>query len=137
MKQLQTFVIHGQTQKINFIETVEVNDSVECDVYSFDADKDKDLGIIRIMNGGKTPLQKILKGTKTIEGYIFGTGSFEVQKSDGEKRLYKVNPANKEFSVELGIGDTMQWFADQNSELVAYEVCYPPYEEGRYENLPE
>jgi hypothetical protein len=31
----------------------------------------------------------------------------------------------------------MQWFADDDSSLTAYEICYPPYEDGRYENISE
>ncbi len=31
----------------------------------------------------------------------------------------------------------MQWQADPNSPLEAYEICYPPYQDGRYENLLE
>ena len=41
------------------------------------------------------------------------------------------------FSIDVKVGDTMQWKADLNSRLVVYEVCYPPYADGRYENLPE
>ena len=29
----------------------------------------------------------------------------------------------------------MQWEASKNSNLVFYEVCYPPYQDGRFENL--
>jgi len=29
----------------------------------------------------------------------------------------------------------MQWEADKEADLVAYEICFPPYEDGRYENL--
>ena len=29
----------------------------------------------------------------------------------------------------------MQWEADKDSDLVAYEICFPPYEDGRYQNI--
>lgn len=29
------------------------------------------------------------------------------------------------------------WEADPDSSLMAYEVCFPPYEDGRYENIDE
>jgi hypothetical protein len=35
----------------------------------------------------------------------------------------------------VGIGDVMQWEADKETDLVAYEICFPPYEDGRYENI--
>jgi hypothetical protein len=31
----------------------------------------------------------------------------------------------------------MQWAAAVDSELIFYEICEPPYKEGRYESLPE
>lgn len=37
--------------------------------------------------------------------------------------------------ITVNIGDVMQWEAAPDSSLVAYEICYPPYEEGRYEEL--
>jgi hypothetical protein len=29
----------------------------------------------------------------------------------------------------------MRWEADPKSNLKAYEICFPPYEDGRYENI--
>jgi hypothetical protein len=31
--------------------------------------------------------------------------------------------------------ETMQEEDDKNSSLVVYEICFPPYQEGRYENI--
>jgi hypothetical protein len=135
MKYLKIFSLADHPQEVSFLETSSVNKKVECDVYSFINDDEKDLGIIKIKAGGKTPLQKILKGKKTIEGYVSGVGSLTVNEEGGQKKVYKVNEDTKSFSVDLSIGDTMQWSASRDSELVAYEVCYPPYEDGRFEDL--
>ena len=61
---LNSFNFEGKDMSVNFIEMMEVVEGVECDVYEFIGDKSKDLGIIRIKAGGKTPLQKVLKGEK-------------------------------------------------------------------------
>ena len=37
--------------------------------------------------------------------------------------------------VTVGIGELMQWEADKDLRLVAYEVCFPPYKDGRFESL--
>lgn len=117
---------------VSFVETMDVATGVQCDVYTFTDDKTKDLGIIRIKPGAKTPLQRVLKGDKTIEGYISGKGKLTITSPAGERKIYD---GKKSFSVEVKIGELMQWEADKNSELAAYEICYPPYEDGRYENL--
>jgi len=58
--------------------------------------------------------------------------SFEF-KAGGETIVYR---AEKPLLIEVSIGEIMQWEADKESDLHVFEVCYPPYEDGRYENLP-
>lgn len=128
---MKTFNFEGKEQAVSFVEVLHVTDGVDCDVYTFDGDKSKDLGIIKIKPGKKTPLQKVLKGDRTIEIYISGKGKLTVTKIDGEKVVYKTN------SVTVKIGELMQWQADKDSQLVIAEVCFPPYEDGRYENIEE
>lgn len=70
-----------------------------------------------------------MKGERTIEIYISGKGKLIVTKIDGRKVVYKMG------SVTVNIGELMQWQADKDSELVAAEVCFPPYKDGRYENI--
>lgn len=121
-------------EPITFVETQNVKEGVVCDVYSFDGRKEKDLGIIQVSRNTCTPLQKVLKGDKTIEGYLKGEGKLTVTHTGGEKKDYLFPGELKE--VELHVGDTMQW-CTSDSELTFYEVCYPPYENGRFENLSE
>jgi len=133
---LVDFSFEGKKQHISFAETLYVTDGVDCDVYTFTGDTTKDLGIIKIAPSKKTPRQKVLKGDRTIEGYISGKGKLTITKSDGKQAVYIADEKSKTpIVVTVGIGETMQWEADKDSGLVAYEICFPPYEDGRYENL--
>ena len=107
---INSFKFEGQKQPVSFVKTMPITDGVECDVYAFDGDPTKDLGIIRIRPGAKTPLQKILKGDRTIEGYISGKGKLTVTKTDGKQEIHNVSPEQQEpFSVSVGIAELMQW----------------------------
>ena len=132
---IDSFRFEGQEQPVSFIKTVPVTDGVECDVYTFVEDKDKDLGIIRIQPGSSTPSQKVLIGDRTIEGYLAGKGKFTLTKPDGQVNVYVLGDSEKTFSTTVEIGELMQWEADSDSSLVAYEICFPPYEDGRFENI--
>lgn len=133
---VQSFNFEGKEQPISFIETMQVANGVSCKVYSFVDDKSKDLGIIRIKPNKRTPLQRVLKGDRTVEGYISGRGKLTITKTNGEKEVYIANGLSEEpIVVSVHIGETMQWEADKDSDLLAYEICFPPYEDGRYEDI--
>ncbi len=135
-KTLETFDFGEGQESLVFQETMAVVPGVECDVYSVKDDNSKDLGIIRIDVDAKTPLQKVLKGESTIEGYIGGEGWLVLTRQDGSEDIYPVSPdVNQDFKINVGIGEKMQWIASEHSSLTAFEICYPPYEDGRYENL--
>lgn len=131
-----SFKFEGKELPVSFVETMQVADGVECDVYTFDGDNSKDLGIIRMKPGSKTPLQRVLMGDKTIEGYISGRGKLTITKQGGKPDTFVVNEeSEKPLEVSVKVGELMQWEADTDSKLTAYEICYPPYEDGRYENI--
>lgn len=132
---LTQFTFEEKTQKVTFIETTHVKAGVDCDVYTFDNDNTKDLGIIRIQKGARTPLQRVLKGDKTIEGNISGKGRLVIGLVDGSQNVYEVDDTKGTIEIEVKIGENMQWQAE--TDMVAYEICFPPYADGRYENLPE
>lgn len=137
-ERLKQFKVEGQELSIIFIEMIDVKEGVKCEVYQFSDDDLKDLGVIYIEPGFKTPLQKVLDGQKTIEGFYTGKGTLTITKKNGEKEVFNVDDeSGKEFSKEVEIGEIMQWQAASDSNLVVYEVCYPPYQDGRYENLDE
>lgn len=126
----------GKEQAISYIETSHVTKGVICDIYKFVDDNSKDLGIIRIDTGGKTPLQEVLKGDRTIEGYISGRGKLVIIKEDNTQKEYSVNEnMQRPFEMVVEIGEKMQWQADSDSFLIVYEICFPPYEDGRFKNL--
>ncbi len=133
---INSFVFEGKEQAVSFVETMHVADGVDCDVYSFVGDSTKDLGIIKVTPGHKTPLQRVLQGDRTVEGYISGKGKLTITKPSGKPKDYAVGGENQEpLSVTVAIGELMQWEADKDSPLTAYEVCFPPYKDGRYENI--
>lgn len=137
-EKFQQFNFEGQNLPVKFTEVVDVKEGVKCEVYQFSDDDLKDLGVIYIEPGFKTPSQKVLDGQKTIEGFYTGKGTLTITKRNGEKEVFNVNDeSGKEFSKEVEIGEIMQWQAASDSNLVVYEVCYPPYQDGRYENLEE
>lgn len=131
MSKLTTFDRMGKALAISFIETQQVKQGVACDVYKFTDDNSCDLGVVVVKAGSKTPKQKILTGTKTIEGFINGKGSLKVIKLNGEVLEYQF--PNDLVEIELHVGDIMQWSAE--NDLSFYEVCYPAYEDGRFLNL--
>lgn len=133
---LTHFVVEDGSLAVSFKETQTVKDGVECDIYSFDNNTSIDLAIVRVAKANKTPLQRILLGTKTIEGYVEGTGALVVMSGD-ERHTYDFGPGKPNTQVIVGIGDIMQWYADNDDNLVFYEICEPPYEDGRFENIED
>ncbi|HEX8227016.1 MAG TPA: hypothetical protein VF572_04070 [Candidatus Saccharimonadales bacterium] len=121
---------HGQA--IKYVETQDVSEGVEADLYTFDNDNSRDLAIVRVAASHKTPLQRILKGKKTVEGYMEGRGSLSLMHSDGSQ-IVRAYPDSEMTETIVEINDIMQWSAETN--LTFYEICWPPYEDGRFENL--
>jgi hypothetical protein len=74
---------------------------VKCRVYSFENDTEKDLGIIDVDRGCKTPLQKVLQGDKTIEGYISGKGKLIITNLDRTKVEYAVDQTTPRNPLKL------------------------------------
>jgi len=120
-------------QKISFVESSEVCEGVTCSVYSFDGDDSKDLGIVTVRKGCKTPLQKVIAGDKTFEIFQDGKGTLNVIGVDGRKKVY--NFPSDDSDVEVTVGEMMQWEAIE--DVTFAEVCYPPYTDGRFETVVE
>ena len=136
-KKLSNFVIDGQPQPVQFKETQTVKEGVECDIYSFVDDESKDLAIVTVLGGYKTPLQRVLLGSKTQEGFVSGSGTLTVKNQDGNSKTYSFKDGDDKHGVVVEIGQIMQWEARKDSDLVLFEVCCPPYQDGRFKNLPE
>lgn len=127
-----------QTSSIQFVETVHVADGVTCDVYEFVEDGSRDLAIVTVEPDKKTPLHLVIDGTLTVEGHISGSGKLVVDHENGKRSVYVVSDEHPlPQPVILQIGDIVQWQASQDTALVFYEICYPPYQEGRFKDLEE
>src|SRR5438552_464159 len=87
---ISNFTFEGTDQNVSYSETTPVTNGVTCDVYTFDGDSSKDLGVIRIKPGSKTPLQRVVQGERTVEGFISGKGQLTITKSDGKQEVFKV-----------------------------------------------
>lgn len=127
-------------QKVIFVETTNVVPGVQCDVYRFENDGSKDLGIVRIEAGKNTPLQKLVDGKQTFEGYISGKGKIVVHRHwygyVFVEEIHEVGEGTKSpYAVEIRVGDMVQIFADKDSDLTIYEVCLPPFQDERFENI--
>lgn len=134
MKKLTSIQLGGRTLATTYVGTSDVKEGVKCDVYTFPEDKTRDLGVVRVTTGHSTPLQRVIKGAKTIEGFERGKGTFMLGLEDGTTQLYTFPNDEDIREITVGIGQTMQWTAG-DEDLVFYEICEPPYEDGRFENL--
>ena len=76
----------------------------------------------------------MLLGEKTVEWYVSGKGKLTLTKSDGEQAVFNAD-GSEPVVVTVNVGETMQWEANPDSNLVAFEICIPPYEDGRFENI--
>ena len=134
---LTSFILDNESHSVQFVETLAVKEGVECDTYSFIDNKSKDLAIVRVQGGYKTPLQLILSGSQTIEGFISGQGTLTIQEQNGESKKYSFKDGDNKPAIPVTVGQIMQWEADKNSGIIFYELCYPPYKDGRFKNFPE
>ena len=132
MVYLSNFKHAGIDWVVKFVETQIVKPGVDCDIYSITDDTTKDLTIVRVKKGFSTPKQLIIKGSKTIEGYISGKAFLSVTTASAKKIGYSF-PNTEWTYVELGVGATMQWHSIE--DLTFYEICEPPYEAGRFKDL--
>ena len=113
---------------VTYIETTYPNEFVECDVYKFVDDRSRDLAIVRVQANAKTPIQRVLLGEETIERFMSGNGRFVVNDME-----YKF-PNDSTDLIVVRKGDIMQWHAGDEG-LTFYEICTPPYADGRFEEI--
>ena len=133
MKINKLYLKNYNSEPVSFVETSMIKEGVACDVYNFTENSSKDLGIVKLQKGCKTPLQKVQAGDKTLETFISGKGTLTVTSVDGEAVKYTF-PAYF-LEVEVKVGELMQWEALE--DLIFAELCYPPYQEGRFETVNE
>ena len=122
-------------EPIEFVESSDVKEGVTCDIYKFKEDNTKDLGIVEVKKGYRTPLQLVVVGDCTFEVFIQGKGTLMVTNKDGSNRREYDYPDESNTEVKVKIGEKMQWEALE--DLVFAEICYPSYKEGRFINVIE
>jgi len=121
-------------QRLEFSERLIVREGVTCFSYKFHDDPSKDIAFVHVEAGAKTPLQEVIGGSRTVEGYMSGSGCFEMWSSTTSIKCYEVAPGVS-FEIVVPQGWRMQWKADSNFNLVFYELCWPPYSDGRFRDL--
>lgn len=135
---IESFNYQDQELSAEYQETVEViPGKVFCDVYTHPETQERDLGIISISAGANTPVQRVILGEETIEGYLSGKGKLIVIHNDGSIAEYPVDETTEGFTCSIWEGQTMQWQADSEEPLEIFEICYPPFEEGRFESISQ
>ena len=135
MSKLSSFDFRGSEFLVRFVEQMQVKEGVDCDVYAFAGDDMRDLAIVMVKKGFKTPLQKVVEGTETIEGFMSGKGTLRIGLPDGQIISYVFPNKNAHNEVIIAIGQTMQWQAAE--DLTFYEICSPPYKDGRFIVIPD
>ena len=127
--------VHGDIVAVSFVETQDVADGVECDVYKIDGDETMDIAVVRVQPGHTTPLQLVKSGVRTTEIFSGGSGTLKVTTPDGVSVEHAFTTESEPRAIDVNVGDTMQWTAGVNETLEFHEVCIPPYQDGRFENL--
>ena len=119
-------------EPVIFVETIAVAPGVQCDTYIFPNDSSKDLGIVSVEPGFRTPVQKVVSGITTVEGYVGGSGTLEIVTPEGSVIPYEFGPDLRNNPILVQVGETMQWTASDEG-LIFSELCEPPYQDGRYQ----
>lgn len=133
MDKLKSFVVSGEILYLTYESTNEVKKGVMCDVYSVVDRTDVDFAFVTMKGGSTTPLQRVVGGDRTTEIHVSGIGQFFFQENDGaEPKLFNLEEG-KPFALDIPVGSTVRWIAE--TDLTFAEVCYPPYEDGRYIDL--
>ena len=76
-----------------------------------------------------------MTGDRTVEGFKYRKGILTIYKPDGRQEIFQGDASTGLFAADVEVGELMQWEAAEDEMLVAYEVCFPPYEDGRFENI--
>lgn len=134
MTKLEKFFFNGKSLSGIYRTTSEIVEGIKCDTYSFTDDPTRDLAIVRVRAGCKTPLQKVVGGTETLEGYIHGKGKLTIHENGHTESIRYESEKDSKQPITIVVGTTMQWTAEEDSDIEFYEICTPPYEEGRFKN---
>ncbi len=122
-------VINGVTRTISYINSLHVSDGVDSDIYTFIDDNSQVLSIVKVKRGFKSPFEKIMSHNKVIEGFLKGKGTLTVTIEGGTKNEYYFENEGYNKVIELEYGQTIQWTAPKNDDLVYYKIRDLPEEQ--------
>lgn len=117
-----SFEIGNISREIVFVKSVHVSEGVDSDVYSFLDDKSQILSIVKVKKGVKTPYEKVESNNKIIEGFLKGKGTLTVYLDGSNKNTYYFETAGYNKEVEIISGQTVQWSAPKDSDLIYYKI---------------
>lgn len=120
-----------------YVRTDIISPGVTCEVYLDPTTGKRDYGKVTVEPGYKTPKQKVLSGEETIECYFSGKGRLTIIHTDGTTSTFDLDSKDRGFAHEVRVGEIMQWEASNDEALVFVEICYPPFTDGRFENIDE
>lgn len=123
---LYDFSVSGRMRTIAFEKTLHVTDGVEADLYTFVDDHTHILTIYTVKAGMRTLNRKVTDGQRVIEGYVRGRGTLTVSSASGAKDTYYFEKEGHTKDVIVESGQTVQWIAPHDSDLVYYEVTPIP-----------
>jgi dipeptidase E len=123
---LYDFAVSGRTRVISYVSTKHVSEGVESDIYTFVDDPLRLLTVYTVAPGIKTLLRKVVAGHRVIEGYVKGKGTLTVSSASGAKDTYYFEKDGHTKDVIVESGQTLQWIAPNDAELVYYEVTPLP-----------
>lgn len=123
-----SFEIGNVNREIMYIKSVHIASGIDSDVYSFLDDKSQVLSIVRVKRGVKSPLEKIESANKIIEGFLKGKGTLSVSTFGNNKNTYYFETAGYNKEVEIHTGESVQWSAPKDADLIYYKIRDLPKE---------
>ncbi len=130
-----TFYYQGEHRPIELCNTEEVAAGVSCEAYEFTGETAYCLAIITMKPFARMPIQVVRGGLVTFEEVITGDEGTRLRVLRAGK--YEVVQSGPHIpSTPILPSDVMQWTAGPKGAKFS-EVCWPPFEEGRFETLDE
>jgi peptidase E len=117
-----SFEIGNISREIVFVKSVHLSESVDSDVYSFLDDKSQILSIVKVKKGVKTLIETVESNNKIIEGFLKGKGTLTVFLQGNNKNSYYFETAGYNKEVEILNGQSVQWSAPNDSDLIYYKI---------------
>ena len=102
---ISSFIFEGTELPVTFVESQHIQEGVTCETYTIKGDSSKDLAVIQIEPGSKSPKQRVLSGTRTIQRFVSGSATLFVTNTEGKTRKisFKADKAGlRTWSGKLG-----------------------------------